>query len=331
MNRWLLSLLALCCVSLVMAQQAKPEKKAYLDPKEAGPDFAVQGEYKGKIGDNDYGAQVIAQGDGKFVTVFYMGGLPGAGWNGSTRTSLKAERGEEGAIKISGVPRGSAEIRDGKITGVWGTAGSMVRLERIERTSPTVGAKPPAGAVVLFDGSSAEEWKGGKLIDGNLLNNGITSKKAFKDFKLHLEFRLAFMPKARGQGRSNSGVYVQNRYEVQVLDSFGLEGKNNECGGVYQQSDCKVNMCLPPLVWQTYDIEFTAAKFEDGKKVKDAVLTVLHNGVKVQDGLVLKKETPGGQQETDTPGPFQLQNHGDPVHYRNIWVVETSPLFRKSN
>lgn len=317
MTRMLLSgFVLLMATALVAAADEKKEKKAYLDPKEAGPDFAVQGEYKG----GDYGAQVIAEGDGKFAVVVYKGGLPGDGWDGKTRTRLRAAR-DGNTVKLTG---GKAEgtIGDGQLTATVGS--DRLSLNRVERTSPTLGAKPPRGAVVLFDGTSADGWNNGKLVEGNLLNMGVVSKKAFKDCKIHLEFRLAYMPKARGQGRSNSGVYVQNRYELQVLDSFGLEGKNNECGGIYQQSDPLVNMCLPPLTWQTYDIEFTAAKFDaSGKKIANAVITVLHNGVKVQDRYALKKETPGGQKEADTPGPIQLQNHGDPVHYRNIWVVES--------
>jgi hypothetical protein len=125
-----------------------------------------------------------------------------------------------------------------------------------------------------------------------------------------------------GQGRSNSGVYLQDRYEVQVLDSFGLSGENNECGGIYTQHKPLVNMCYPPMEWQTYDIEFTPAEFgPDGKKTKNARTTIYHNGVKIHDNVEFPKECPGGQKETAEAGPFQFQNHGDPVVYRNVWVV----------
>jgi len=136
----------------------------------------------------------------------------------------------------------SAIIADGKITGKTPSGKNFV-MHKVTRKSKTLGLKPPPGAVVLFDGKDADEWNDGKMVDGNLLGSDISSKTKFRDHTVHLEFRLSFMPYARGQGRSNSGVYLQQRYEVQVLDSFGLKGQNNECGGIYSQTAPRVNMC----------------------------------------------------------------------------------------
>ena len=110
---------------------------------------------------------------------------------------------------------------------------------------------------------------------------------------------------------------------MQVLDSFGLKGENNECGGIYTLAKPALNMCYPPLAWQTYDIDFIAAKYDDGgKKTKNAVVTIKHNGVAIHENLELKEPTPGnGKPEDASGGPLQLQGHGNPVFYRNIWVV----------
>lgn len=165
------------------------------------------------------------------------------------------------------------------------------------------------------------------LVDGamEVRRGNIVTKDKFKDFKLHIEFRTPFMPEARGQGRGNSGVYLQGRYEIQVLDSYGLEGRDNECGGIYQVGAPMVNMCLPPLQWQTYDITFQAPRFDaSGNKTADAVVRVVHNGVTIHDRRKLPGPTGGAMDgNVAEPGGIYLQDHGNPVRFRNIWLVET--------
>ncbi len=303
---------------------AQGKVKVVTDPNKAGPDYAIQGEYVGEVtGQDKLGAEVVARGDGKFLVNILPDGLRGEGGDYAKRVEASATA-EGGAAKVTS--------KDGKWTGLIATGtltgktadGTAFSLKRVVRRSKTLGMAPPKGAVVLFDGKSAAEWNNGKIVDDSLLGSDIDTKKKFKDHKLHLEFRLSFMPYATGQGRSNSGVYVQHRYEVQVLDSFGLKGENNECGGVYQQAKPLVNMCYPPLQWQTYDIEFKAARFDkDGtKKVSDAIVTVRHNGVLIHNKLALKGPTAGGHKESPEAEPLHLQGHGGQVAYRNIWAVE---------
>lgn len=322
--RKLLALLVLATASCLPAADKKPQLVA-TDPDKAGPDFAVQGEYVGETGDKaKLAAQVVARGDGKFEVFLLQGGLPGEGWDPKSKKIEAQATTAEGKVTVSGKGNKlTGTIADGKLTGTT-EDGKAFTLKHVIRQSKTLGAKPPAGAIILFDGSSADEWEGGKLLNTNLLNTGIKSKKAFKDHKLHIEFFLPYLPFATGQARGNSGVYMQDRYEIQVLDSFGLKGDKNECGAIYDQHAPAVNMCFPPLTWQTYDVDFHAAKFDtEGKKTANATITVVHNGVKILDNVEIKGPTGGGQKETDKPGPIQLQAHGGPMFYRNIWVVET--------
>lgn len=289
---------------------------AFTDPAAAGPDFVTQGEYTGQ----GCAAQVIALGDGKFHIVGWVPGLPGAGLEAEKKAELDAQR--EGNRVVFKSEDWQGEIVDGAINGT-NRDGKTFQLRRIERQSPTLGAKPPTGAIVLFDGSSAEHWKDGKLTPEGWLQCGVKSVRELGSGTLHVEFRTPFMPTARGQARGNSGVYMQDRYECQVLDSFGLKGENNEAGGIYTISKPKLNMCFPPLSWQTYDIDFDVAQYgPDGTKTKDAVMSVKLNGVLVQDRVSVGSATrSAGRKEGPELGPIQLQNHGNPVVYRNIWFV----------
>jgi hypothetical protein len=224
----------------------------------------------------------------------------------------------------------------------YGDIGDL-KLLRPEDAKDVKSVPPPPGAVVLFDGKSLDGWaKRGdpkapaawKLVDGAMQVQGgdvITRQRFDGSFKLHVEFRVPYMPRASGQGRGNSGVYVQGRYEVQVLDSYGLKSQNNDCGGIYSVAAPLVNACKAPTVWQSYDIEFQAPKCEDGKKVAPAVMTVYHNGVKIHDAVKITTDntTAGMGGDPCTPGPILLQDHGNPVQYRNLWLLPTAGRVEK--
>jgi hypothetical protein len=307
------------------ALAAEPAKKTYDDPANVDSDYAYQGEYLGEFesaaGPTKLGIQVVAQGNGKFYANGYHGGLPGDWKRGDTAHSGTGEL-KDGVLRI-GDDKFMAVIKPEEITIENGEGKKIGTLKKVHRESPTMGAKPPSGAVVLFDGSGVEAFPGAKMSEDKLLIAGATSKQKFNDCTLHIEFRTPYQPGDSGQGRGNSGVYLQGRFEVQVLDSFGLEGKNNECGGIYTIRVPDVNMCFPPLTWQTYDIDFTAAKFDGDKKVSPAKITVKQNGVVIHENVELTKTTTAAPvKDGPEAGPLYLQNHGNPVRFRNIWIVE---------
>lgn len=314
----------------VPAQDPPDPKQAWLDGDAAGPAFALQGEYTGAIQADGQevrlAVQVIAEGGDQLAWVAYLGGLPGAGWNGEEPRRGKGRI--EGTVGVlmgedDGGQHARGDIEDGRLTISLPDNTRLGELAKVHRRSPTLGAEPPDGAVVLFgEQTGARHFEGGRVSDEGWLMQGVTSRQTFQSFELHLEFMTSFMPWARGQGRANSGCYLQGRYEVQILDSFGLSGEYNECGGIYEISRPAVNMCLPPLSWQTYDIEYHAARFDaDGKKTKDAWMTVRHNGVVIQDHVSLPRATRAAPvKEGPEPGPVYLQDHGNPIRFRNIWV-----------
>ncbi|HEY3319489.1 MAG TPA: family 16 glycoside hydrolase [Planctomycetota bacterium] len=323
-------------VSIGTAFGAEPPKGQTFctDPAQADADFKFQGEYSGEVTQADgtklkLGAQVRALSGGNFRTMFYGGGLPGDGWDGktiiqkapSTDAAVPTDSKLDGdKVVIDQVYKGTV---DGKVLSGTTDAGMKFELKRVERTSPTMGAKPPAGAIVLFDGSNIDEWTGAKLWPGNLLGPGATTKRKFQDYTLHLEFMISYVPWTQGIGqRPNSGVYLQQHYEIQLLDSFGVIERDHDCGVLYAQVTPKINMCYPPLSWQSYDIDFTASRWEDGKKTKLAKCTVNFNGTVILDNVDIKGSTPGGTPESAEPAGFYLQAHGLPILFRNIWLVE---------
>jgi len=366
-----LSFAALFGVTLVLpAQQGggdkKPEQKK--EKKKARPnpvytdrddpklpaDFKYQGEWVGNVNGAEIGCQIIALGDGYLQAVLLPGGLPGRGWDGKNKSLMDGKiEGDKATFRPAtgkrkymaneplefsatakfppiGQKSYSAVIAGDKMS-LKGEDGQACELHMIMRKSPTLGMKPPSGAVVLFDGSSASEWNRGRVDTKNgILNTDggdIVTKRRFNNYTAHVEFMLPYRPYAREQGRANSGFYQVDMYEVQILDSFGLEGKNNECGGIYSQVAPKINACLPPLRWQTYDVEFTNGSGEGTGKARKMTaksrLTVRLNGIVIHDNIAIPGPTGGARNEDEgTPGPLRLQGHGNPLQFRNVWVVE---------
>ena len=193
----------------------------------------------------------------------------------------------------------------------------------------------PSDAIVLFDGNDLAKWNGGekwKIEDGvaTINGGGISTKQAFGDCQLHVEWASPEKVEGSGQGRGNSGIYLMGKYEIQILDSFDNETYfDGQAGALYKQMPPLVNASRRPGEWQTYDIVFTAPRFDkDGKLSKPGYVTVLHNGVLVHNHTEIEGTTAWAEAPKYTAHepklPLQIQDHGNPVRFRNIWLRELS-------
>jgi len=298
------------------------------------PDDGIMGEYVGTCRvdgkRSEAMARVIGEGNGTYRVRLFTSHAWASKFGELTGTAdgkRVALAGDLGGAEAKGTLEGGealvVESAKGEFSGKYTV-----------RTSPTEGQKPPPGAVVLLpyeagkkptlDEWTNQEWQ--PMDDGSVLvqGGGNVSKREYGSVRLHVEFRCPYQPKARGQGRGNSGVYLHGKYEIQVLDSFGLKGEGNEAGGIYGVSKPKVNPALPPTRWQTYDITFRAPKLDaDGAVTKPPVFEkVLFNGVLIQENVEVRKTTTAGMKgKVREVGPLMLQDHGNAVRFRNIWYV----------
>jgi hypothetical protein len=283
-------------------------------------------------------AKVIADADNNYrVVILYPAATPKA-----TRIELTG-RGEDDEISIGRTDWLGKPIDEqwsGRITkdalriACEDAKGGKAEMKRIERRSPTLGAKPPAGAIVLLpfeEGkvTNLDQWTNREWTcnpDGSIqVHRGHNwTKERFGSFKLHLEFYVPFLPAERGPARGNSGVFLQNSYQIQVLDSFGEPLTEVTCGAITGRKSPDVYAALPPGQWQAFDIDFQAPRFNEinGERTKSALLTVLFNGVKIHDAVELLGVTGGALSLPNKTGPLRLQDHNDPVRFRNIWLVE---------
>jgi len=203
--------------------------------------------------------------------------------------------------------------------------------------TPAKEHEPPSDAVVLFDGKDLSKWSGGDkwvLKDGFAVaaKGDIVTKDSFGDCQIHVEWAAPEVVKGRGQGRGNSGVYIMERYEVQILDSFDNKTYfDGQCASIYKQHPPLVNANRKPGEWQTYDIVFESPRFDDaGKLTRPGYVTVFHNGIVVQNHFELEGGTfydrPAAYTAHPPKAPLRLQFHGDPVRFRNIWVREVKEI-----
>ncbi len=193
----------------------------------------------------------------------------------------------------------------------------------------------------LFNGTNLDNWRtrdgnaaGWTVEDGIMTvkkgTGDVVTQETFRDAQIHIEFRLPDMPEATGQAKGNSGVYIQGRYEIQVLDSYGfnIPGKG-DCGGVYDVHAPLLNACKPAMEWQSYDIVFRSPRFDQsGHEIHDhARITLIQNGIVIQNNVQVTGPTGGAMDyKLNDPGPILLQDHGDLVSYRNIWAIELPPI-----
>ncbi len=183
---------------------------------------------------------------------------------------------------------------------------------------------------ILVDIREPDEFKAGHIVKDGIMtvvphSGNIISYETYRDAMIHMEWREPDMRQYEGQNRGNSGVYIHGVYELQVLDSWGVETpQDDDCGGIYKMHAPLMNACKPPLEWQTYDILFRAPRFGmDGEKTEDARVTVLQNGLPVLNNVIMPRVTPSGSRTFEAAdGPLMLQDHCHPVSFRNIWIMK---------
>lgn len=303
--KYAITTLSLLYITFSAHAVEKPPVPTYENMKsatEAVTDFPMVGEYISAGEKTALQANLLK--DDTFLVAIYQKGLPGDGWDQSPIESKKLT---------------SIELKQ-----------LLSSYQKIERVSPTLGKAAPADAVLTMP-------DGFTNVEGGILMAGGKTTKDLESFHMHLEFMQPFKPgrNPSNQDRGNSGIYIFNNYEIQVIDSFGLDmdSENNAigleslntqwCGALYKMKTPDVHMAYPPLRWQTYDIDFTAPEFDGGKKTKNARLTVHHNGVRIHNDVELPTGTGAGAKRPQlAKGPVIFQAHANPVVFRNVWATE---------
>jgi len=297
------------------------------------------GEYKGTYHPDgrtkmQASAQVIAEGDDVYYRIVIKA-VPNEENQDGANIEIYGNR--QGSTVYIGDRAGgyhwSGQIQNRHLS-VSSEYGQHFELDKFERKSPKEGLKPPQDAIVLlpFEEGAKPDMGAWTNSDWKSLDNGAMQvNKGDNDTKeqcgdiehFHLEFKLPLEPNNRGQGRANSGVYFAGQFEVQVLDSFGLVHTSGDCAGLYNIARARVNACLPPETWQTYDVKFQAPKLNvDGSIKENPRITVYQNGILVHDNVEIPYSGNRWRGKSEATGPIHLQDHGHPIQYRNIWLVK---------
>ncbi|MEO7036496.1 MAG: DUF1080 domain-containing protein [Polyangiaceae bacterium] len=302
--------------------------------------FALGGCGGGATTGGAAGQSGVSNGGASAGTTAIVGGAPGGGdASGGAASGGTASGGASGAaggvVGSSGSAAGGAFAGSaGVSSGAGGVAGSAGFSGMLGGAAGGAGAGNDKPKVVLFDGQDLSLWKsrngGGNapwtVMDGAFIvvpNSGdIATREAFGDIQLHVEFWIPKTPTTNDeQDRGNSGIYLQGRYEVQVLDSYmhPLDGAN-DCGAIYELKNADVNASLPPENWQTYEITFLAPRWSGQTKTANAKISVIWNGQQAQKDIEVPAPTKLGDAEAPGDAPLRLQDHGHTVRYRNLWL-----------
>lgn len=336
---WIVYLGGQHCVAYLRSRITCPKAQPAL--LEMGSDDGVKAWLNGKLVHANNAEEPVRAWEGKAPVELVEGtntlllkiNQSEGGWWACARIRTRDGKDIEG-LRFDPIPRETdpAKVRQlqGESSGTivtWELAGPYLQEGKLGAELFDIAFAPekPGGEEVEWriandDPPGARDWK---LVEEGAMEiapggGSMRTNRQWADHKLHIEFRTPFEPTRRGQGRGNSGVYLHGR-EIQVLDSYGLEGKKNECGAIYGRAAPLVNMCAPPMQWQTFDVELRTARVdEDGKKIRDAHMTVHHNGVLVHDKVSVSTRGSGR-------GGLSLQDHGNRLRYRNIWVLELEP------
>ncbi len=296
------------------------------------------GVYRG-VGEGEAGqclaeATITATGAGRYQMAIR---LPDAGETETIALELARTEGEDEITfrhRAEGVDwQGQVRLKGSETVVYLKNEQRKFKLKKVVMQSPTLDAPPPPGAIELLPWREGEapgmnEWSNNTwpaLADGSMQvgRRDNTTRRKFGSYQLHLEFMIPAEPEGRGQKRGNSGVFLNERYEIQVLDSFGFGAEKDSCGAVYGLAPPWVNASYPPLAWQTYDIDFFGPLLDDkGRIMALPKVTVRHNGVLIHEGREIERPTDIKRFGHQGRGRIVLQDHRHPVRYRNIWVVE---------